>query len=314
MDFIGQKAIIENFRDHIKNNTLGHAYAFTGPEGAGKRTLASYISKMILCENSEGMPCGNCRSCKGFEAGGNPNFTVITSETQRILINQIREMIDNINIRPAFGRKVYLIEEADRMTVEAQNCLLKTLEEPPKYAVILMTTCHYDSLAATIRSRVVQTRLKPYTFDELSRILLVQGLDLKGKEYIYELSSGIPGKAVKLLKDETLEELRGKVMDFVFDSREFSALDLNLYLSNNKEVFPECLDILESVLRDALLVCHGIDSGLINSDKKDKIIEYSNRLKPHEIIEKINKIQDIRSALRRNMNYQLAVDMVTLGA
>ncbi|NLM74548.1 MAG: AAA family ATPase [Clostridiaceae bacterium] len=313
MTFIGQKAIIDSFMEHIKNHTLGHAYAFTGPEGAGKKTLARYIAKMILCTNSEDMPCGYCRSCKSFDLEGNPGFTVIRSETQRILISQIRELIDNINIKPAYGRKVYLIEEADRMTVEAQNCLLKTLEEPPQYAVILMTTAYYDSLVATIRSRVVQTKLKPYTFEELNQILQLEGLDMSGKEYVYELSSGIPGKAGKLINDGEIEELRDKVMDFVFDSKEFSALDLNLYLSNNKEAFSECMDILLSVLRDALIACYGVHDGLINNDKKDKILEYANGLKPYEIIEKINNIQDIRSALKRNMNYQLAVDMVTLG-
>ncbi|NMA66962.1 MAG: hypothetical protein GX957_12130 [Clostridiaceae bacterium] len=314
MDFIGQRTIIDSFKENIKNKTLGHAYAFTGPEGSGKRTLAHYISKMILCTDHDNAPCGHCRSCKSFEAGGNPGFSVIRCETQRILINQIRGLIDNINIRPAYGYKIFLIEEAERMTTEAQNCLLKTLEEPPKYAVIFMTSANYNSLAITIRSRIVQTMLKPYTFEELNRILKQNGADMTEKEYIFSLSSGIPGKALKFINDNNLDEMRNKVMDFVFNSKEFSALDLNLYLSNNKEMFFECMDILESVLRDALLVCYGIEDGLINNDKKYKILEYVNGLNPHIITQKIYKIQDIRSALKRNMNYQLAVDMITLGA
>ncbi len=319
MHFIGQKPIIEGFRDKIKQNMLSHAYALTGPVGIGKRTLSHYLAKMLLCTGPEDMaPCGQCRACKSFEAGVNPGLTVIRSETKKILIKQIRGLIEDIGIRPASGRKVYLIEEAERMTPDAQNCLLKTLEEPPSYAVILLTTAYYESLLITVRSRIVQMKLKPASLEDMNRIAQLKGLDTKGKEHILTWSHGITGKALQLLGDTEFEKNREKVMQYVFSPEGFAHLEFNQYLSKEKEAFEECMDILESVYRDILLVsCHASQAldegyGLINSDKKDKILAYAQRYDPLVITEKISRIHEIRSNLKRNMNYQLAVDLITL--
>ncbi len=317
MQFIGQKPIIEGFRQKIKQNTLSHAYALTGPVGMGKRTLAHYLAKMLLCTGQEDLsPCGQCRSCKSFEAGANPQFTVIRNETRNILIKQIRGLIEDIGIRPASGRKVYLIEEAERMTPDAQNCLLKTLEEPPSYAVILLTSAFYESLLLTVRSRVVQIKLKPASFEELKRIVDLKGVAIEGKEHLLTWSHGIPGKALQLLGDTQFEENRERVMAYVFNEDGFAHLEFNQYLSKKKESFDGCMDILESVYRDILVVSvNGSDKGdgLINSDKKDNILAYAQRNDPLVLTEKISRIHDIRSNLKRNMNYQLAVDMITLG-
>jgi DNA polymerase-3 subunit delta' len=313
MDFIGQESIIEGFRDRIVHNTMSHAYALTGPAGMGKRTLASYITKMLLCQGPAlKAPCCQCRSCKSFDAGSNPNVTFIRNETQKILIKQIRDMIDDISIRPASGLKVYIIEEAERMTPDAQNCLLKTLEEPPPYAVILLTTAYFESLLSTVRSRVVNTRMKAYTFEELARIAKYKELDISGKEYLLNWSQGVPGNVIQLLGDRQFDENRKMVMKFVFNDGEFPDLELNKYLSGNKETFGECMDILESVYRDTLLIMCGEDEGLINSDKKANIVEYAKHHETLELTVKIEKINEIRNDLKRNMNYQLAVDMVTL--
>jgi DNA polymerase-3 subunit delta' len=319
MSFIGQKSIIESFSDRIRHNSLSHAYALTAPVGSGKRTLARYLSKLFLCTNtieagSEGIiaPCGHCRSCIEFEADTNPNFTVIRNVTQKILIKQIRELIEDITVRPATGKKIYVIEEADRMTPDAQNCLLKTLEEPPGYAVIILTTSMYESLLITVRSRIVQVKMKPYSMDEMKSIVAAKGIDTRGREQLFAWSQGIPGKAIKLLGDKAFEENRQKVLSFVFSTGGFANLDINQYLSKNKECFAECMDILESVYRDALLVLCESNDMLINFDKQDNILEYAECYDSIAIADKIARIQEIRNNLKRNMNYQLAVDMATL--
>lgn len=314
MDFIGQAPILERFRNEIINDKLGHAYAFTGEKGIGKRTLAHYIAKTILCigKDNDIRPCGNCRSCRGIEEDINPYFKVIRSETRKILIKQIRELIEDISIRPAEGRKVYLIEEADLMTIDAQNCLLKTLEEPPTYGIILLTTSVFESLLLTIRSRIVQHRLKPYSVEDIRSISKINGIDITGKEYLISLSGGIPGRIFELAADKSFEENRIMIMKFVFEGDTYSKLELNQYLSKNRNVFSSCMDILESVYRDALLAQCSLTDGLINSDKKDNIIKYAKGLTPLDIFEKISGIQEIRSNLKRYMNYQLAVDMLTL--
>jgi DNA polymerase-3 subunit delta' len=163
---------LEAFHEMNRKGLLGHAYALTGPEGIGKKTLAHELARMLLCyESPEKAPCGMCNACKTLEAGSNPNLVRIAPKTQKILIEQIRVLIDDIGVKPPYGRKVYIIEDADRMTQQAQNCLLKTLEEPPAYAVIIMTVSHFASLLVTIRSRAAQIKLSRYTPQEIKQIL-----------------------------------------------------------------------------------------------------------------------------------------------
>lgn len=314
MDFIGQASIVKGLRNELINDSLGHAYTFTGEKGLGKRTLAHYTAKLILCneKNIDLKPCGVCRSCRGFDENINPNFKVIRNETRKILIKQIRELIEDISIKPASGKKVYLIEEADLMTPDAQNCLLKTLEEPPDYGIILLTTAVYESLLLTIRSRVVQLRLKPYSINEMKAIAKAKGIDISDREHFLSLSGGNPGRAIELFSDKGFEENRSMVLKFVFEGDTRSRLEFNQYLSKRKNAFSSCMDILETIYRDAMLVQCSFSDGLINSDKKDNIIKYAKGLSYLEISDRISRIQEVRSNLKRNMNYQLAVDMVTL--
>lgn len=314
MQFIGQSSIVEDFQNKVRNSRLGHAYILTGEAGIGKRTLAHYMAKTILCSNrpDNQTPCNNCRACKTFDNSANPNFHVVRRQTKHIVINQIRSILEDIEIKPSEGKKVYIIEEADSMTIQAQNCLLKTLEEPPAYAFILLTTSIYDSLLSTIKSRVVQTALKPYDLTQMRQILSANGIDFTGKEYLISLSQGLPGKAIKLIDDKDFDESRKMVIGSLFGDDILSRMELNKYLSNNKDAFSTCMDIFDSVYHDILMVLYSIEDGLINPDEKDNIIKYANRHSTFDIIQKIIRIQEVRLNLKHNLNYQLAVDMVTL--
>lgn len=198
------------------------------------------------------------------------------------------------------------------MTVQAQNCLLKTLEEPPVYAKIILTTSNYESLLLTIRSRVIRKNLKPCTINELKLIAQKKEIDLTGKEYILSLSRGIPGIALQLLADKDFEEIRNETLKFLFDVNISSKLYFNQYLSKNKNAFDVCLSVMESVYRDALLVRCSLEDGLINSDKKDNILKYANMHSTIDITEKISRLEKVRNNMMRNMNYQLAVDIITM--
>ncbi|MCX7771517.1 MAG: hypothetical protein N2376_00195, partial [Clostridia bacterium] len=131
-------------------------------------------------------------------------------------------------------------------------------------------------------------------------------------EHLLSWANGNPGRLLQLLGDKRFEENREKVLQFVFDRTGLSAIDLNQYLSVHKDAFQGCMDILESVYRDALLISCGAGDGLINSDKQDNIEEYVRQTSFTELTDKITKIQEVRSNLKHYMNYQLAVDMMTL--
>lgn len=314
MNYIGQTDIVDEFRNRIKHDSLSHAFVLTGEKGIGKKNLAHFISKALLCteKGDVQLPCGYCRACKSFDENVNPSFMLIRSETKNIVIKQIRDLIDDIGIRPLQGRKVYIIENADRMTVQAQNCLLKTLEEPPIYAKIILTTANYDALLLTIRSRIVRINLKPSSINDIKLIAQKKGIDIAGKEHLLSLSRGIPGKAFQLMADKDFEENRKETLKFIFNDDSSSKLDFNQYLSKNKGAFNICVDILESIYRDALLIRCSLEDGLINLDKKDNILKYANMHSTIDITEKISRIEKVRNNMKRNMNYQLAVDIITM--
>ncbi|NLX63621.1 MAG: DNA polymerase III subunit [Clostridiaceae bacterium] len=314
MDYIGQTEIIEEFRNGIRHDSLSHAFVLTGEKGIGKKTLARFIAKALLCtrNSNDNLPCGCCKGCRSFDENANPDFMVIRSEAKNIVIKQIRDLIDDIVVKPFYYRKVYVIEDAEKMTVQAQNCLLKTLEEPPNYAKIILTTSNYESLLLTIRSRVVRKHLKPSTINELKLIAQKNGIDTTGKDHLLALSRGIPGIAFQLLADKDFEKHREETLKFVFDDSISSKLYYNQYLSNNKNAFDVCINILESLYRDALLVKCSVEDGLINSDKKDNILKYANMHSAIEITERISRVERVRNGMKRNINYQLAVDYITM--
>jgi len=312
-DFIGQRTVVERFLEQFRSGRTSHAYVLSGPPGIGKKTLAREMARTLLClEGPDSAPCGRCRGCKSFEAGLNTNFLEIVPKTRNILIEQIRVMLDDIAIRPAMGRKVYLIQEADRMTPQAQNCLLKTLEEPPPYAVILMTASNFESLLITIRSRVVHFKLGPYTDAEIRLILKQHGKSSPPGDPIIAYSEGIPARALELEGNRNFVETRERVFSYLLDESGMAGLELNRYLAENKDALPDCLDILESAYRDAMLILCGRKGSLINQDKRDKLIKYAEKQTIQGLISRIDNINGVREQLKRYTNYQLAVDLLTL--
>lgn len=314
LDFIGQKEVIGRFIDQFRSGMASHAYVLSGPPGIGKKTLARKMAQTLLClEGPDSAPCGRCRGCRSFEAGLNTNFFQIVPETRSVLIDQVRVILDDITVRPAKGRKVYLIQEADRMTPQAQNCLLKTLEDPPPYAVIIMTAGNFESLLITIRSRVVHFRLSRYSDEEIRMILEKHGKASPEGDPAVVYSEGIPARALALSGNKDFVKTRELVLSYLFDDeKDMADLELNQYLSANREALADCLDILESAWRDAMLILCGKTGSLINSDKSDKLMKYAKKNSIQGLIEKIEELNGVRSQLRRHINHQLAVDLVTL--
>ena len=138
-NIIGNNNVKKILTKSLNNNTVLHSYMFIGQQGIGKSLLAKQFAKMILCQNYDLEECNNCKSCVEFDGGNNPDFIYIEPDGKVIKIEQIREMQNKVVEKPVnSGKKVYIINDADLMTKEAQNCLLKTLEEPPEYIVIIL--------------------------------------------------------------------------------------------------------------------------------------------------------------------------------
>lgn len=310
---IGQKTLVNQLKTIIYSQKVGHAYAFSGPAGMGKRTFALAFAKNLLCQGC--MPAAPCLSCRTFDEGTNPDFYEVVTDKQSIGVDSIRALQEDAANRPTYGsKKVYFIDSAEKMTTQAQNCLLKTLEEPPEYVVILMSVTSFDAMLPTIQSRTVNYRMNPYSDTEMKEIL--QPFFARGQndlDFILKFSRGIPGNAVHLMEEGTVRDLRRLVFSLLEKPEDLHlAEEVRKNLADNKGEMITVLDILLAFYRDCLMVLEGMENRLINSDKKDIIIRIAKAYTKRRLMDKANTLERLRRSFESNVNHQLGVDVLVM--
>ena len=177
MDFqnlIGNEKIKQELKKIVQENRIVNSYLWTGVEGIGKQEFAKTFAKLILCQNHR-EDCHTCDSCIKFESENHPDFLCIEPDGKSIKIEQIRAMQEKVYEKPINGeRKVYILNDAEKMTQEAQNCLLKTLEEPPEYIVIILITSNENKVLNTIKSRCMKLYFNNLSNADIEKVLKVQ--------------------------------------------------------------------------------------------------------------------------------------------
>lgn len=316
---IGQREVVKRLEEQIKNKKVGHAYIFSGPKGIGKRTVAEIFASMVMCQEDGGYGnCGVCHSCRLFKGGTNPDFYRIKTEKNTISVEEIRSMQKDVYVKPLYSpKKVYLIEEAEKMTVQAQNSLLKTLEEPPLYAIIIMTTSNNESLLETIRSRSVIYNFKKNTYEEVKKYLIENiNLDEKEASFIASYADGVIGKAKELSESDEFKELRERTIGILLKLNEGNLKDIFFaydFFEENKEKIQDILDIMLIFYRDILIAKKfGNEKMLINLDKKDIILENLKNFSTEKIYKNIETIDNLSNNIGKNVNYQLAVEVMLM--
>lgn len=316
---VGQKDIILALKNTIKNNRVGHACIFSGPKGIGKKTVARIYAQMLLCEkqNSE-ESCGECLPCRLFENGSNPDFRELGDEGNSISVDDIRRMQSDIVIRPLYARrKIYLILGADKMTLQAQNCLLKTLEEPPEYAVIILTTSNYDALIDTIHSRATKYNFKKNTFQEVCESLKFKhGNHCNDVEFIALYADGVIGTAYELAGSQEFTTIRQKTLDILSrlqKSRLADIFDVYDFFEEHRNNVDAILDVMTMFYRDMLIIKKSRDENLlINFDKKDIILNNACNFSVQRLMKNIKIIEKTRRNIKQNVNYQLSVEVLLM--
>lgn len=308
---IGQDKLKRQLGHLLQSGQTGHAYVFSGPAGTGRRTLAETFAAHLMCMSDPVAPCGICAGCRMAAAGTHPDMHRVEPdpEKDRIVIEQIRQLMSQLSIRSVHGRKVLFVFEADKMNEAAQNCLLKSLEEPPPETLLLMTAVRFDKLLPTVQSRSIRLELARYDEEDVRRILAAQGMDPTGKPFCLAYADGIPGRAARLLTSATLGETREKALAVLPGAGGVTAADALLaLLSEDRNRFPEAVDVLMTAWRDIMMMHEGLDKRLINGDKRDMIGEAVRRSRPEEAQRRIMQLDGWRAQLDGNLNYQLAVD------
>ena len=220
---LGQNHIIRHFENAIKMNKISHAYIINGEEGTGKMRLAVNFAKALQCQenitesgHATGIPCGKCKSCHQTDSGNQPDIKYITHKKAGIGIDEIREQLnDDIVIKPYSSRyKIYIVPDSEKMTVQAQNALLKTIEEPPEYAIIIFLTTNADLFLQTILSRCVLLNIRPVREDRIKNQLKSEyGIGDYEARVAAAFSGGNPGKAIKLATSEEFKDMKSQVVD-----------------------------------------------------------------------------------------------------
>ena len=215
-DILGHEQIKEHFQNAAAIGKVSHAYILSGEAGMGKKTLANAFAMTLLCEEGGKEPCMHCHACKQVLSGNHPDLIYVTHEKPASMgVDDIREQInDTIMVRPYSSQyKIYIVDEAQKMTVQAQNALLKTIEEPPAYAVIMLLTTNPDAFLQTILSRCVQLKLKPLK-DSVVKGYLEDKLQVKDvqAEIYSAFARGNLGKAIHLAQSEDFKMMYEEIL------------------------------------------------------------------------------------------------------
>ena len=247
-------ASIENLQQDFRSGQFVHAYLFFGPDGVGKRTLANLCVRVLYCEGGKSgqWPCGACVECMRIVHGNHPDVFTIRPE-RSIGVEAIRSLIGDIQLR-AFGAgyKAVVIEQADRMTHQAQNCLLRTLEDPPPGTVFLLTADSADAILPTLRSRCRLVAVAPLPDAAVERRLAAHGVPKDRAALLAPLARGSVGRALRMQEDEGYLPLRERVLRALFEQTGSAALQAAAELKEERARGEQVLEIAEAALSDAL--------------------------------------------------------------
>lgn len=319
-EIVGHEQMIEHLKNAIQSNKVSHAYLFQGDPGSGKGMAADAFAMTLQCESSGTDACGNCHSCKQAASRNHPDIIYVTHEKPNSIgVDDIRsQLVGDVMIKPYNGKyKIYIVEEAEKMTPQAQNALLKTLEEPPAYAVILLLTTNASLLLDTIRSRCVLLNLRPVP-DEQVRRYLMEHLEIPDyqADICVAFAQGSIGKAVSLASSENFNAIKASAMHLMGTIKD---KDINDVINMVKEVqqykvdIRDYLDILAVWFRDVLYFKATRDvDGVIFKDQL-KNIRKNASTSSYEGLEQILKaIQTAKTRLDANVNFDLTMELLFL--
>ena len=319
-DVVGHKDIINYIRNAVSNDKVSHAYILNGERGSGKKLLANLFAMSLLCEEGGPDPCNQCHSCKQAESGNHPDIIRVTHEKPNsISVDDIRTQVNHtVDIKPYQGPyKVYIIPQADLMTVQAQNALLKTIEEPPEYAVFLLLTENAEMLLPTINSRCVMLKLRNIK-DTLIKKYLMEKLQIPDyKAYMCAaFAQGNMGRAIMLANSEHFNEIREEAVQLLKYIHEMELSEIVTAVKNitvYKLEITDYLDIIMIWYRDVLLykATKEIDKVVF----KDQIpfIKEQAKKSSYEGIELILKsIENAKARLKANVNFDLVMELLFL--
>jgi len=319
-DIIGQENMKEQLQGAIRQNKVSHAYLIHGENRAGKEFIAKIFAKTLQCEQKGDNPCNECHSCHQADSLNHPDIIFVAHEKPNLIgVDDIRHGInDTVMIKPySSPYKIYIIQEAEKMSPQAQNALLKTLEEPPAYVVFLILTNSTDILLSTILSRCVVLHMKPVRDDAMRDYLMKE---LRVPDYRAEIciafARGNVGRAKALASSEDFDKIRNDALSLLKNIYDMEIVEIMEALKRIKEFgfdISDYLDIMAVWYRDVLLFKATNDMNhLIFRDEIQYIKKVAGRSAYEGIEDVINALEKAKNRLASNVNYELTMELLLL--
>lgn len=283
---IGNKENKIKLKNMVENNNILHSYIFSGISGIGKFEFAKEFAKAILCLDEKNKPCNKCKACETFDSFNNPDVIIIDEQENSIKTEQMKNLVNNVFEKPIQSRKkIYIINNSENMTKEAQNSLLKTLEEPPEYIVIILITSNENLLLNTIKSRCIKIPFNKLSNEEI-------------KEYFLKINESIDDKAIKIFS---------------------GSIGRAIKLKNKNNIYLKIEEIFQNIEKlNELQMLKLKDEIFIDKDEIYSILDYINVIfyeKTMKDLENTAKyatcikiIEETKLRLKRNSNYDMAID------
>jgi DNA polymerase-3 subunit delta' len=302
---VGHARVLERLRRSLAVERVAHAYLFVGPTGVGKSTVARAFAAALTCPEEPGEGCGACSSCRRLAAGTHPDVHVVEPDGQEVKIDHVRALQGALAYRPAEAqRAVAIVPQAERLTLEASNALLKTLEEPPGETVVVLVAPTASLLPSTVVSRCEQVSFTPLPPEELASFLVERrGLTAEAARLTAALAAGRVGQAL----EAEVGELKAM--------REWSRKSVEEMRRERSSLKAEGLELssaLLSLARDIILTEAGQLDRLIHADLADRYSALPAARRPAAAQAMFEAVQVARSRLKRNLNPQLVYETMGL--
>lgn len=329
---IGHRSAVDLLRRSLESDQVGHAYLFAGPEGIGRRTLARTFAQALVCTaQRESRPCGQCSACRRTVRGIHPDVVTVNLELQsardsrdskntRISIETIRELRSNLSLRPLESQwRVAILEDVDLFSMPAYDALLKTLEEPPPFVVLLLVATEVDAVPETIRSRCRPIVLEPLSRADVASALLERGVEADLAIMISGITRGRIGKAFELSADKTALAARRETIDegieMVADPLEAIGAVRRMadgYRRGQRARVERELDALLGIWRDLMLLSTGCIDQVVNVDVVERLDALCHQWSLDQIHDGVQSTYQALFDLSINVQPRLALDrMVT---
>jgi len=317
-DILGNETTVKSLQNAIAFGRVPNSAAFCGGRGSGKKTLAYAYAKVLLCENSGGSPdaCGVCYSCHAFDGGNHPNLMVIRPEgAKSVGVEAVRNAVRDVSLRPLkSARKAYIFEDAETMTAAAQNALLKSLEQPPAYAVFILLSRSAEALLPTVRSRCALYKTQPLSEASVRKRLAELGVAENEAALYAAYSRGSVGRALELSRDAVFQDMSRRIPEMIAGLAEADlaqAFALAKDFEAWKDRAQEALSIAAMWYRDVLAYKARGDS-VLTDGSADTPEARARGQGTDSLIAQLCAVEQAEARLRSNANFQLTMEMMFL--